>query len=59
MEAVKSEDLEFTLVMLKEGVSPAIGGAVLGAKAAGLSLRLDYTSNTTLLFHYKPHHNIM
>lgn len=55
MEAVSSEGVEFTLVMLKEGVSSAIGGAVLGAKTAGLSLSMDYSFNTTVLFHYKPY----
>lgn len=55
MEALSSEGAEFTLVMLKEGVSSAIGGAVLGAKAAGLTLDIDYSSNTTQLFHYKPY----
>ena len=55
MEAVSSEGVEFTLVMLKEGVSSAIGGAALGAKAAGLVLKLDYESTTSQLFHYKPY----
>ena len=55
MEALSSEGVEFTLVMLKEGVSSAMGGAVLGAKSAGLSLSLDYSLTTTLLFHYKPY----
>lgn len=55
MEALSGEGVEFTLVMLKEGVSSAIGAAALGAKAAGLSLTLDYSSNTTQLFHYKPY----
>ena len=55
MEAVSNEGVEFTLVMLKEGVSSAIGGAVLGAKTAGLSFSMDYSSNTTVLFHYKPY----
>ncbi len=55
MEALSGEGVEFTLVMLKEGVSSAIGGAVLGAKAAGLSLELDYNANISNLFHYKPY----
>lgn len=55
MEVLSSEGVEFTLVMLKEGVSSAMGGAVLGAKSAELSLSLDYSSNTTLLFYYKPY----
>lgn len=55
METLSSGGVEFTLVMLKEDVSSALGGAVLGAKFAGLSLALDYASNTTLLFHYKPY----
>ena len=55
MEAMSGAGLEFTLVMVKEGVSTAQGGAVLGAKAAGLSLSLDYSSTTTKLFHYKPY----
>lgn len=55
MEALSNEGVEFTLVMLKDDVSSAMGGAVLGAKSAGLSLSLDYSSTTTLLFHYKPY----
>ena len=55
MEVLSGEGIEFTLVKLKEGVSSAIGGAALGAKAAGLTLSLDYASNTTVLFHYKPY----
>ena len=55
MEAMSGEGIEFTLVKLKQGVSTALGGAVLGAKAAGLPLSLDYSSTTTELFHYKPY----
>ncbi len=55
MEALSGEGIEFTLVKVNEGVSTALGGAVLGAKAAGLSLTLDYSSTTTGLFHYKPY----
>jgi len=55
MEAMSGEGIEFTLVMLKEGVSTALGGAVLGAKAAGLTLSLDYSTTTIELFHYKPY----
>lgn len=55
MEALSGEGVEFTLVKLCEGVSSANGGAVLGAKAAGLSIDLDYSVNTTPLFHYQPY----
>ena len=55
MEALSGEGVEFTLVMLREDVSSAIGAAALGAKAAGFSLPLDYSSNITTLFHYQPY----
>jgi hypothetical protein len=55
MESLSGEGVEFTLVMLKDGVSSAIGGAMLGAKSAGLSLNMDHSATTTLLFHYKPY----
>lgn len=40
---------ELTVVRL--AVSSAVGGAVLGAKAACLNLPVDYHANTTLLEH--------
>lgn len=55
MEALSSEGVEFTLVRLNEGVSSAMGAAVLGARSAGLLLSLDYFSTTELLFQYKPY----
>ena len=41
---------EITIVTLK--VSSAVGAAVLGAKAASLSLPVDYRANTELLEQY-------
>ena len=55
MEALSGEGVEFTLVKLKKDVSSAVGAAVLGAKAANLSLPLDYSSNTISLLHYQPY----
>ena len=52
MEALRGERVEFTLVTLK--VSSGIGAAVLGARKAGITLPIDYTANTNVLFHYKP-----
>ena len=52
MKALRAERVEFTLVTLK--VSSGVGAAVLGARKAGVTLPIDYTANTDVLFHYKP-----
>ena len=52
MDTLRGERVEFTLVTLK--VSSGIGAAVLGARKAGVTLPIDYTANTNVLFHYKP-----
>lgn len=52
MAVLGGEGVEFTLVTLK--VSSAVGAAVLGAKKAKVSLPIDYATNTSVLFHYKP-----
>ena len=45
------------LTVVKLTVSSAVGGAVLGARAAGFDLPIDYHGNTTLLEHYKLHNS--
>jgi len=54
LSSLSETRVEFTLVTLKEGVSSAVGGALLGAKSAGDSLSVDHASNVTVLYHYKP-----
>ena len=51
LEVLKEDQIEFTLVSLKTGVSSGIGAAALGAKAAGLSVQIDYDYNVNVLYH--------
>ena len=55
IEGIKTADAklsEFTLYQLSSETAAALGAACLGARHIAFQLPVDYTANSSVLFHY-------